>query len=167
MSEEFNEFLARQMKLHAKRVGMKKGGAHPYSWHSAKAAAFEAWEYKQVQVDAQQKVIEHQQARIDELTSQVDLMTEIIYGVEDSFTTYSVEFKHSDPRGSMKRLIKTVEKMALDPAISHRANKLREDAVREAADAFKRMEPFTHKIDIKSAWAYMCECADKIERGEA
>jgi len=153
MSEEFNAFLARQMKLHAKRVGMKKGGAHPYSWHSAKAAAFEAWEH-------QQKAINQQQAQIEQLLA-------IVHCIEDAFFTYSVEFNHSDPRGSMKRLGKVIEKMALDPAISHRANKLRADAVRESADAFKRMEPFTHKIDTKSAWAYMCEQADKIERGEA
>jgi len=158
MSEEFNAFVKRQIKNHAQRTGMKTGDAHPWVRHSSRAAAYEAWENRQ-------KIIDQQQSRIDELTSQVDLMTEIIYGIEDSFTTYSVEFKHSDPRGSMKRLIKTVEKMVLDPAISHRANKLRAQAVREAADAFKRMEPFTHKIDTKSAWAYMCEQADKIERG--
>jgi hypothetical protein len=74
MSEEFNEFLARQMKLHAKRVGMKKGGAHPYSWHSAKAAAFEAWENRQ-------KVIEQQQQAIDGITNQLNrharMMTEL------------------------------------------------------------------------------------------
>jgi hypothetical protein len=118
MSEEFNAFLARQMKLHAKRTGMKTGDAHPWVRHSSRAAAFEAWENRQ-------KVIDQQQAQIDQLLS-------IVHGIEDSFTTYSVEFKHSDPRGSMKRLIKTVEKMALDPAISHRANKLRADAVRES-----------------------------------
>jgi len=113
MSEEFNAFVERQIKNHARRTGMKTGDAHPWVRHSSRAAAFEAWENRQVQVDAQQKVIEQQQAQIDQLLT-------IVHGVEDSFTTYSVEFKHSDPRGSMKRLIKTAEKMALDPAISHR-----------------------------------------------
>jgi hypothetical protein len=152
MTDEFNAFVKRQIKNHARRTGMKTGDAHPWVRHSSRAAAFEAWENRQ-------KIIEQQQAQIDQLLA-------IVHGIEDAFATYSVEFKHSDPRGSMKRLVKTVEKMALDPVISHRANKLRADAVRESADAFKRMEPFTHMIDTKSAWAYMCEQADKIERGE-
>jgi hypothetical protein len=69
MTDEFNAFLARQMKLHAKRVGMKKGGAHPYSWHSAKAAAFEAWEDRQ-------KIIDQQQARIDALEAELSRVSE-------------------------------------------------------------------------------------------
>jgi hypothetical protein len=150
MSEEFNAFLARQMKLHAKRVGMKKGGAHPYSWHSARAAAFEAWEH-------QQKVINQQQAQIDQLLS-------IVHGIEDIFTTYSVEFSHSDPRGSMKRLGKVIEKMALDPAISHRANKLRingaESYSRELMAATTSLI-HPHFKGVLEAWKI------KIERGEA
>jgi hypothetical protein len=150
MSEEFNAFLARQMKLHAKRVGMKKGGAHPYSWHSAKAAAFEAWENRQ-------KIIEQQQAQIEQLLA-------IVHCIEDAFATYSVEFKHGDPRGSMKRLVKTVEKMALDPAISHRANKL----MINGAESYSRelMAATTslihpHFKGVLEAWKI------KIERGEA
>jgi hypothetical protein len=160
MSEEFNEFVERQIKNHARRTGMKAGDAHPWVRHSSRAAAFEAWGH-------QQKTIDQQQAQIDQLLA-------IVHGVEDSFATYSVEFKHSDPRGSMKRLIKTVEKMALDPAISHRANKLRADAVRESVSRiFDGVCEDTRKlVIIEGRYRYVStreldELADKIERGEA
>jgi hypothetical protein len=117
-------------------------------------------------IEINRVAFEQQQAQIEQLLA-------IVHGVEDSFATYSVEFKHSDPRGSMKRLGKVIEKMALDPAISHRANKLRACAV---IDAVTRVSSGAceknHKyMIIDGEYCYLStralrELADKMERGE-
>jgi len=70
MSEEFNEFVERQIKNHARRTGMKTGDAHPWVRHSSRAAAFEAWENRQ-------KVIEQQQARINKLELCLDTLCKL------------------------------------------------------------------------------------------
>jgi hypothetical protein len=108
-------------------------------------------------IEINRVAFEQQQAQIDQILA-------IVHGTEDIFTTYGVEYDHSDPRGSMKRLGKVIEKMALDPAISHRANKL----MINGAESYSRelMAATTslihpHFKGVLEAWKI------KIERGEA
>ena len=58
MTDEFNEFVKRQIKNHAKRTGMKTGDAHPYARHSSRAAAFEAWENRQKRINVLESALQ-------------------------------------------------------------------------------------------------------------
>jgi len=69
MSEEFNEFVTQRIKLHSERTGMKTGDSHPFTRHSSKMAAFEAWEY--------------QQQLIDVLREERDYLIDLVLGTED------------------------------------------------------------------------------------
>jgi hypothetical protein len=71
MSEEFNEFVLQRIKLHSERTGMKTGDSHPFTRHSSKMAAFEAWEY--------------QQQLIDVLREERDYLIDLVLGTEDRY----------------------------------------------------------------------------------
>jgi hypothetical protein len=76
MTEEFNAFVTQRIKLHSERTGMKTGESHPFTRHSSKMAAFEAWEY-------QQTIIDHQQELIDVLREERDYLIDLVLGTED------------------------------------------------------------------------------------